>query len=377
MREEGERANSAETGGIWSLDGDVLTCLAPSGAGPATVLVPSEHVFLTAVDLPLPTRRQRLSALPFAIEDAIADPIGAVHVALGEELSPRRHLAAAVRHEIMADWTARVTAAGLADCTLVPDALSLPIPDEGSWSTQRAGERVLVRTPDGAGFATPLGQLAMMRGVAGDPVCIALGELLPPEIVSVPAAIDLEPLTTRLMVPALDLRQGLYSKPRRPIPLSARKIMAIVAAGALTHGCIAVADTVAMQRIADDRRAEAQQLVERYLPGVTVDGDFAAEVNELLAGGGGPARSSFFPLLVKASAALGQPQAGAALRGLSYQAGTGELSLQIEQPDLVTLQRTEGALANSGLNIVSGAVSVQNNSAATGIVVRDPASGVR
>ena len=32
-------------------------------------MVPSEHVLLMTVDLPLPNRRARLAALPFAVED--------------------------------------------------------------------------------------------------------------------------------------------------------------------------------------------------------------------------------------------------------------------------------------------------------------------
>lgn len=376
MSEEDQPRSAAEAGGIWFLDGDRLTSLAASDVGSATVLVPSEHALLAAVDLPLPTRRQRVSALPFAIEDQIADPIGEVHVALGEELSPRRHLAGAVRHSIMAGWVEKVTAAGLTHCALVPDALSLPVPDEGSWSTQVSAGRVLVRTSDGAGFATSLAQLPVIWAAAGNPICIAQGEPLPAEITSVPGEVELEPLTARLMVPALDLRQGLYAKPRRPVPLTARKVIAILAAGALAHAAIAVVDTFALRNIADERRAEAQALVQQYLPGVSVDGDFAAEVNELLAGGGGPSRSRLFPLLVRASAALGGAGTGTTLRGLAYDEQTGELSLRIEQPDMISLQRTQGALASAGLNPVSGTAMVQNGVAGAQIVVREPGSGV-
>jgi general secretion pathway protein L len=364
-----------EVEGIWFLDGDRLTNLAKSDVGSATVLVPSEDVLIVAVDLPLATRRQRLSALPFAIEDQIADPIGDVHVALGEELEPRRHLAGAVRHKVMARWTEKVMEAGLTHCTIVPDALSLPVPEEGSWATQVAGTRVLVRTSEGTGFATSMAQLPVLWAAAGNPICITHGEHLPGEITSVPGAMELEPLTARLMVPALDLRQGIYAKPRRPVPLSARKILAVIAAGALAHAVIAVVDTFALQNIADERRAEAQALVQQFLPGVSVDGDFAAEVNELLTGGGGPPRSRFFPLLVRSSTALGQAGNGTTLRAITYDEQGGELGLQIEQPDMVALQRTQGALASAGLNPVSGTATVQNDVAGARIVVREVAPG--
>lgn len=375
MSEEERSRHSGEVGGVWFFDGEGVTNLAESSVGSATVLVPTEQILIVLSDLPLPTRRQRLSALPFAIEDQIADPIGDVHTALGEEVSPRRHIAGAVRHSIMAEWVDKAIEAGLTHCAIVPDALSLPVPDEGAWATQVSGERVLVRTSDGTGFATSLPQFPGLWAAAGHPICIAHGEPLPPEITSVPGILELEPLTARLMVPVLDLRQGIYAKPRRPVPLSARKVLAVLAAGVLIHAVIAILDTFALQSIADERRAEAQALAQRYLPGVNVDGNLAAEVNDLLARGGGPPRSRFFPLLVRSSGALGQTGGGTALRSLGYDDRSGELSLQIEQADLVALQRTQGALATAGLNPMSGTTTVQNDVAGASIVVREVARG--
>ena len=375
MPEEVQSTSAVEPGGIWFLDGDRLTSLARSDVGNATVLVPSEQVLILAVDLPLPSRRQRVTALPFAIEDQIADAIGEVHVALGMEIAPRRHLAAVVRHDVMARWVEQATDAGLAHAMIVPDALSLPVPEEGAWVVQASGERVLVRTWESTGFATSLGQLPVVWAAAGKPVCIAHGEALPPEVTSVTGEIELEPLTTRLMVPALDLRQGPYVKPRRSVPISARKVMAVIGAAALAHAAIAVLDTFALRQIADNRRAEAQALVQQYLPGVSVDGDFAAEVNALLAGGAGPPRSGFFPLLARASAAVGRGAPGTTLRGLSYDASAGELSLQIEQSDMNGLQRTQAALAAAGLNPVSGTPQVGGSVAGARIVVRELGAG--
>jgi general secretion pathway protein L len=371
MSKEIQPPNTAEPGGIWFLDGERLISLAASHVGSPTVLVPSEQVLILAVDLPLQSRRQRLSALPFAIEDQIADPIGEVHVALGTELSPRRHLAGIVRHEVMADWAGIVAEAGLAHCSLVPDALSLPVPEEGAWSTQVSGDRVLVRTWEGTGFATSRSQLPILWAAAGNPVCIAYGEPLPNEVTFVPGAIELEPLTTRLMVPALDLRQGAYAKPRRSVPISARTAMAVLGAAALAHAAIASVETFVLREMADNRRADAQALVQQYLPGVAVDADFAAEVNELLSGGAGPPRSSFVPLLVRASAALGQGAPDTTWRGLSYDGKAGELSLFIEQTDMNGLQRSEAALLAAGLRPVSGTPQVENNVAAVRIAVRE------
>ena len=95
-------AVEARAGGVWTLSGERLIIAEPGG--PATVLVPSESVLLLAVDLPLASRAKRLAALPFAIEDRIADPLDAVHIALGAEIAPQRYLVAVVRHTLMLRW---------------------------------------------------------------------------------------------------------------------------------------------------------------------------------------------------------------------------------------------------------------------------------
>jgi general secretion pathway protein L len=77
------------TGSSWFLD---------HGPRGGTLFVPGEDVLLLAVDLPIASRRHRMEALPFAIEDRIAEPLDAVHVAIGAQLSPNRYLAAVVKH---------------------------------------------------------------------------------------------------------------------------------------------------------------------------------------------------------------------------------------------------------------------------------------
>lgn len=371
---EGRRATH-ETAGIWALEGDRMTCLARADTGSAVVLVPSEEVLIVAVDLPLTSRRERVAALPFAIEDHVAEPIGELHVALGMELAARRHLAAAVRHRVMAGWIDRIAEAGLVHASVVPDALSLPVPEDGGWSVQASDGRAIVRASDGTGFATSTAQLPVIWAAAGKPLCRSYGDALSDRLSSIPGEIELEPLTARLLVPAVDLRQGLYAKPRRALPLSTRKVLAVLAAGALAHASIAIADTVALQRIAENRRLEAQALVQRHLPGVVIGDAFAAEINALLADGGGGGRSRFLPLLVKASAVLGRTGSGIGLRTLAYREATGELTLGLEQPDIGAMQRAQGALASAGLNPIGGAASVENGVAGSRIVIRDGIAG--
>lgn len=358
--------------GIWSLDGDRLASVESFDVGPTIVLVPAEHVLLTTAALPLAGLRRRAEALPFAIEDRIGEPLAAVHVALGAELAPQRHLAGVVAHDLMRLWTDRLAGAGLTHGALVPDVLALPVPPEGSWSVDLAAGRAMVRTDDGAGFALPADHLGAAWEAAGRPRCLCFGEPLPFALPGDPAELEQAPLAARLLAPALDLRQGVYAVPKRGGTPLWRRIATIAAAGVIAHGAIAAADTLALDHIAARRAAETRALVAQVAPGAPLDGDLAESVAGIVpANGAGP--SAFLPLLARVAAALKPLGQGIALRGIAFDAAAGTLSVDVETQDIAALQRVGAALTASGLNTTSGAASQDQGKAVGAFLVRGAA----
>jgi general secretion pathway protein L len=274
----------ARAAGVWTLAGNELIIAEPDG--PATILVPTEQVRLLGVDLPLASRGKRLEALPFAVEERIAEPLESVHLALGAEIGSKRYLVGVVRHDIMADWIARADAAGLGHAAMVPDALALPLPPEGVWAVDLEGDRAVVRAGDGTGFALPAAMLRPAWEAAGRPPGIAHGAPLPAEMLLESAALDSPTLARRLSAPALDLRQGPYARRRSAMPNVWRRVAWIVALGAAAHAVIALADTVMLRVIADRRAEETRQLVALAAPGTNLSGDVATTVANLLPQGG-------------------------------------------------------------------------------------------
>jgi general secretion pathway protein L len=318
----------ARAAGVWTLAGNGLIIAEPDG--PATVLVPAEQVLLLAVDLPLSSRARRIEALPFAIEDRIADPIDAVHLAIGAEISPKRYLVGVVRHEVMAEWIARAEAAGLGHAAMVPDALALPVPAEGAWSVDLDGNRAVVRSGDGTGFACAASMLRPVWEAAGKPPATAYGAPLPAEMMLAEGGLQSEPLARRLLSPPLDLRQGAYAR-RRAASNVWRRIGWIVAIGAVAHTGIALADTVMLRVIADRRAGETQALLATLAPGTAVGGDLATTAANLLPTGGGVPQT-FLPLASRLSAALA-PLGAINARAMEFQANT--LTMDVDgQPGL-------------------------------------------
>ncbi|MHA6722507.1 type II secretion system protein GspL [Sphingomonas sp. RS2018] len=333
--------------GIWTLDGAALA--ASDGDGPATVLVPGEGVLLLAVDLPIANRAKRLAALPYAIEDRIAEPIEQVHIALGAELSPRRYLVGVARHDRIAEWIARIEDAGLDHAALVPDSLALPMPADGEWAVDLGETRAVVRAGDGTGFAIPAAMLRTAWESAGRPRIIGYGAPLPADMDGGADALALDPLGRRLLAPMLDLRQGAYARRRRSLPSFGKRLAKIVAIGVAAHAVIAFADTILLRGIANDRADETRALVTKLAPGTNVSGeDFATTVTDLLPqpGAGGGA-NAFLGAAARLSAALAPIGPTLTARSMGMQGGM--LTMDIDSTDPALAGRVSQALRDAGV----------------------------
>ena len=366
-----DAADADRTGlaGIWSLGATGLSEIERFDIGPAIVLVPTEQVLLLTAELPLPGLRRRAGALPFAIEDRIAEPLADAHIVLGAEIAPQRHLAGVVSHAVMQAWVAELAAVGLGQARIVPDAVALPVPAAGFWSVDLAGGRALVRSEDGAGFALPADHLSAAWAAAGRPRCIAYGDPLPAGMAGDEGALEPEPLARRLAAPAIDLRQGPYGLARRGLPSLARRIALVAAMGLIAHGAIAGADTLALNHIAAKRAAETRSLLTQIAPDAPVGDDVAASAANILPeNGSGP--SNFLPLLVRVAGALKQLGPAASLRSIAFDAQPNTMVLQVETADMAGLQRVTGALSAQGLSAESGAASMNQGKAVGSFLIR-------
>lgn len=327
--------------GVWTLTGGRLIIAEPEG--PATILVPTEQVRLLAVDLPLSSRAKRLEALPFAIEDLIAEPIESLHLALGEEIAPKRYLVGVVRHEVMERWVDLADAGGLGQAAMVPDALALPQPPEGEWAVDLGETRALVRSGDGSGFAIPAPLLGSAWDAAGKPAALAYGTALPAEMMLGRAPLAPGALALRLLSPALDLRQGRYAVRRPGNSTFWRRLGWIVAIGAVAHTVIAGADTLMLRSIADRRAEETRTAAGLAAPGANLSGDLKATIPDLLPkGGGAKAPDAFLPLLTRVSGAL-QPLGGAlSVRQMAFEGNT--LTMDVDGTDPTLAARIDAAL---------------------------------
>ncbi len=313
-----------------------------------TLAVPTEYIVLAAVDLPLGRDAQRRQALPFAMEEHVSQPLDELHFALGRRIEGTTYLAAAIDRALMAEWA---DAPAARSAPMVPDVLALPVPEPGEWSVEAEGGRVLVRTGDGAGFATRLSLLQLLWERSGRPSIRAAGDPLPDDV-PVADRLLLTPLADRLDGAGLDLRQGAFARARQPVSLGShwRKLAWITGAGLAAHGAVAVADTFALTRMAQARQSDVEALIALARPGAYLGDDLADTGAELLAqaeGGG----TSALPLLSRVSTAL-LPLAGTLSFDTVDYGGEGEpLTLVLSAGDRASLDRAAGLLRDAGFAV--------------------------
>ncbi|WP_110458309.1 type II secretion system protein GspL [Shewanella algidipiscicola] len=120
-----------------------------AGNRPVDILVPASAITLTSVRLPEKGQRQAIKALPFMLEENLAENVDKLHFVTGprdgESLS-----VAVVAHEQMQNWLSWLSEAGIKARQIVPDCLALPL-QECQWAAMQFGSDYLLRTGAGHG----------------------------------------------------------------------------------------------------------------------------------------------------------------------------------------------------------------------------------
>jgi general secretion pathway protein L len=352
--------------GVWTLAGDRLIITVRDW--PATILVPTGQVRLLAVDLPLPSHAKRLAALPFAIEDRIAEPVDSVHLALGEAIAPGRYLVGIVRHEVMARWIAQAQEAGIGHAAMVPDVLTMPRPAEG-WAVSQSSGRAAVRDAEGTGFEVPAPLLRPAWEAAGRPAVTSYGEVLPDDMQKQAGTLDPTAFgpAANAAVAALNLRQGAYAVRKVGGSPLWRKFVWVAAIGVAAHIVISIGDTVMLRSIADRREAETRAAAALAAPGIALGDDLAGTVTGLLPSGGAQVPQLFLPLVTRVSGALGPLSGAFVVRAMTFEGRMLTLDLD-PNSDATLAARIESALKANGVGAQvvrspEGAIRITANAA--------------
>ncbi|MBK8535984.1 MAG: type II secretion system protein GspL [Candidatus Competibacteraceae bacterium] len=336
-----------------------LTELVPHVIGARLLLIaPGERLTLHRVPLPSRKRSTWARAVPYALEDQVAEDIETLHFALGIAPDGDRLPVAVVAHDTLREWLEACTQAGLTPAAVIPEPLLLPW-QEGDWSVLLEQRRAVVRTGRWEGFATERDLLELLLNQAlaeaGDakPQRLRVWGSPPPELAEAGLEAVVEdtlPEPLRLFaagyspIPALNLLQGPYSRQAHWGRWLRHWRVAAVLAGSwlLVQGIAQIHQYWSLQRELVTLRTEMEQVFKDAVPSATriVNPKVQLESRLRELRPSGSSGGALFELLQRG----GQPLAdfpAVMLRGFNYRDGQLDLDLEGGNPAVLDQLRQQ------------------------------------
>lgn len=316
--------------------GPVREGLPPATADELWVTVPAEEVLLLTAPRVARSARQIDQALPYAIEDRLAEAVETQHVAWAPAVDPQQVRVAVLGRERMRAWLERLAAAGLAADALVPEALLLPW-RAGHPSLLIEGERALLRSGETQAFCGHPDELAAL-GVAG----AETAERIEPQRALAKMAEALRG------PPPLNLLQGAFAAARRrggerpPWRLAAMLAAATVVL-AFAHGLFD------RQQLAATVQAQRADMAALYRQVASEDARIVDPEQQLRAALGSGGEDQALLRLLATAAPLLAAEPALVLDALEFRGE--ELELVVLAPDVERLDALRRKLAAAALRV--------------------------
>jgi general secretion pathway protein L len=318
-----------------------------TGSQQPLLVIPGEMVMLKQVDVPGRNRATLLKAIPYALEDNLAEDIDTLHFAVGP-IQPNEPIPVAViRHEILQGWLKACGDAGVTPAAAIPDTLLLPYED-GAWSLLLEEDRGVLRQGLWQGFVMEQANLELLLSLAlteaeeRTPSHMRVWGEVPSELAHLALEMrpegEAHPLATFAMgykhssSTSINLLQGPYSRQAQLGKwLRPWRVAAILA------GCwlglqiiLQISDYVRLQQEQTYFRNEMVRIYREAVPNarriVNPRAQLENRLQELRGTGDGE-ESVFLPLLYQSGQAL-QGVEGITLRGLRYKPNQLDLDLE-------------------------------------------------
>lgn len=359
-----------------------------------TAILPAEQVTLLHVEVPSRNPQKVLQAVPFMLEDKLAEDVETLHFALGDR-NAAGQLVAVVSRGRLRQCLDELSAAGITPARLVPDVCAV-LPEMDAAVAVLGDGVSLVRFPDGSGFSADAVLTAplLKRRIAGLEPPLTRVEIhgTPEAMDAVDAALSdtqlervrrpmeggMLPLLARHLSAqrGLDLLQGEF-KLQNSLQEHWRqwRLAVWLAAACLVLGF--TQQTISYLRLRHQAAALDAQVAQIYTqatgnPVPAGTDPMSAMKSRLAALQGGSSAGSLLALLD----ALGTGLSGNSaiqVTGINYQAGT--LQAQLQAGDIAALDALKGNLnKQAGITASLDSVNAAGNQVTARIVLNGGSS---
>lgn len=346
-----------------------------------TLILPADDVLLAEAVVPGGSQARAQQAVPYALEDQVADDVDELHFALGSKGRDDRYPVAVISRQMMDAVMLQCEEAGLRPTQLIPEPLALPqldstSPEIRAWSALLDGDVAVVRLDGCRGFATDPGMAAMMlEGAHADLPADATASLVmfhtaDAGTLDVPVSIDVErrPVDHRLALyasglvtsPVINLLQGEYN-PKKNFDNSWKPWRWTAALAACLCLALFAGKWLDVQQLSEQEAqldTQIKQAFEEALPGVRMQRP-QRQIQSALDKLGSNNTDGFTSRLSQIAASLAtQPQTE--LKTIGYRSGRFDLDLNTDA--VPTLDALKSELAKRGsLNMSVQSANRENN----------------
>lgn len=131
--------------------GSMLDAADDAKGAQVVLLVPTEKILITTIEVPTKKDSVRLKAAPHLLSDQIASNMEDLHFCVGPSTEEEATIAV-VDKRLIEGWIGLCKAHGLHARAIIPDCLSIPW-HTGGWSVLVEEKQALVRTDAGVGYS--------------------------------------------------------------------------------------------------------------------------------------------------------------------------------------------------------------------------------
>ncbi|MDA7085866.1 type II secretion system protein GspL [Pseudomonas sp. SA3-5] len=337
-----------------------------AGSGAAwTLVLPVEVVTACAVRLPTQKARWLRQALPFAVEELLAEDIEQLHLALGEPLADGRHRVFAVRRDWLASWLALCPTP---PCTIAVDADLLP--RQGTQLLHLESRWLL----GGEGVA----RLAL---AGEDWPALADGCAHPHIVYRAAQQAGLEPLDEAVevvdghawlarQVVSSNLAQGEFAAQQHSDQWSGwRPLLGLVGLWLVLQWGFNLAQGWQLQDQAQTYAAASAALYRELFPDDHKLVNLRAQLDQHLAAGGASTRGRLLGLLTQVNQALSAEGTQILIQQVDFSEVRGDLAMQIQAPGFAELERLRERLQEAGLAVQLGSASREGAGVSARLVI--------
>ena len=354
------------------------------------VLAPASRLLCLSTPMPSLSGARLQQALPFALEEQLAEEVESLHFVAGPRTGDGQQTALVVAKQDMQQWLALLTAHGIRPQRMLHEGLALPW-QEGSWSLCLEDEQALLRTGPADVAVLPItdwpGWLALAwprrrEGVQQlaiydarqNPLEVDARELPDGVVISqyqVSAPILRHMLTELEHTPAINLLSGEFSSRERLSKLWRpwRTAAALLGIWLLLQGTLAFSQ---YQQLKQQDEALYQAIIETYRKAfpdavniVHPRLQMERHLEQLRASGG---QSTFVNLLNTTGPLLADRQQ-IQLGNLRYRQG--ELELELVLNTMAQLETLQTQLSERGLQVENRGATTRNEQLEVRLVIRE------